>query len=113
MNKVANIQTVAETFGTDDLTTSRILNNCCFGFFATHFGEEKDNKWKEAHPFKYPNHDSINYHEISLDFIKNHFELLATNQLTISSGWKHDKEARKMYWDIDVTYRKEPVNYNN
>lgn len=109
----ANVQTVFETFKTDDLTTSRILNNCSYGFFVSHFGIEADNKWKEAHPFKYENHDSINYHEISIDFIKNNFELLATNQLTISSGWKHDKEAHKAYWDIEVTYRKEPINYIN
>jgi hypothetical protein len=52
-NKIATRQTIADYFGTDDLTTHRILMNTNWGFFffVTHFGDDAQKMWDEAHPF--------------------------------------------------------------
>ena len=45
-NKIANRQTIADYFGTDDLTTHRILMNTNWGFFVNHFGNDAQKMWK-------------------------------------------------------------------
>lgn len=103
-NSVANRKSIAAFFGTDELTTHRILMNLCFGFFRSHFGADADAKWDEAHPFTYPNNPSKDYSSISLQFIAQHFELFSKKQFITGSGWVHNEKTNRMEFTYTTGY---------
>ena len=73
----ANRETIAATCKTDSLTTHRILQNLCFGFFATHF-QEADKAWEKAHIHE----GKVSYHlGVNIEWLKENEELFATMQL--------------------------------
>lgn len=101
---IANRKSIAAFFGTDELTTHRILSNLCFGFFRSHFGADADAKWHEAHPFTYPNNASKDYTSISLEFIARNFELFARKQFVTGSGWQHNEKTNRMEYTYTTGY---------
>lgn len=103
-NGIANRKSIAEFFGTDELTTHRILQNLCYGFFISHFGSDADAKWEDAHPFTYPNNTAKDYTSISLDFIAKHFELFARKQFVTGSGWQHNEKTNRMEYTYTTGY---------
>lgn len=109
---IADRNTIADFFKTDSLTTNRILQNLNWGFFQTHF-ESPQIEWDNAHPFLYPNHPSINYHEIDINFIKKHFELFSIKQFWTSAGWKFNSKKNITEWTYESGYKNETVNFLN
>ena len=105
-NKIANRQTIRDYFGTDDLTTHRILMNCNWGFFATHFGDDAEKMWDDAHPFLYSSYPSKDYTSISIDFIEKYFDLFSKNQFWTTAGWKFNPKTNKVEWIYDSGYTK-------
>jgi hypothetical protein len=105
-NLVATRPSIAEYFGTDELTTHRILMNLDWGFFAANFGDAAKEKWDEAHPFLCSAHPSKDYHSLSLKFIEQHFELFSTMQFTTSAGWEYNEKTGKMDWVYNSRYVK-------
>jgi len=103
-NKIANRQTIADYFRTDDLTTHRILMNTNWGFFVSHFGDDAQKMWDDAHPFLYPAHPSKDYTSFSIDFIEKHFNLFAKNQFWTSAGWEFNPKINKMDWTYKSGY---------
>ena len=103
-NKIATRTTIADFFKTDDLTTHRILMNLNWGFFATHFKDDANKMWDEAHPFLYPAHPSKDYTSISLDFIALHFDLFSKKQFVTSAGWEFNPQINKMEWTYNNYY---------
>lgn len=103
-NKIANRSTIAEFFGTDELTTHRILMNLNFGFFKSHFGTDADMMWEAAHPFFYSNGIYRDYTSISLDFIANHFQLFSGKQFFTSAGWEYNEKINKMEYRYKSGY---------
>lgn len=104
--QIADRNTIAEHFKTDQATTHRILSNLNWGFFQTHFGADANKFWEEAHPFTYPAHPSKNYHAVSIEFIQNHFELFSKNQFCTSAGWEYNPQVNKMEWTYKNEYKK-------
>lgn len=100
---------ISKYFNTDELTTHRIAQNLCFGFFIEHFGEDSEKAWKEAHPFKCVSCDLIDYRKVDLSFIKKHFELFAGLQLTTFSGWEWNEKTNRPEWTYRTFYRKAEI----
>ena len=99
-----NRNEISSFFGTDELTTHRLMYNLSFGFFAAHFGCDASAKWIEAHPSMYPNTNARNYEKISVDFISSYFELFSKKQFYTESGWKLNKEINKMEFRYSSGY---------
>ena len=104
-DKIANRQTIANTFNTDELTTHRICMNTNWGFFVHQFGDDAQKMWDEAHPFTYPEHPSKDYTAFSLDFIAKHFELFSTSQFWTSANWEYNPNINKMEWTYKSGYQ--------
>ena len=106
-SQIADRTTIAKAFGTDPLTTHRILQNLGWGFFRSHF-EDYDAKWAEAHPFT--NEDgSKSWNDIDIEFIRQHFELFAGKQFLTSSGW--GTVNGKTEWVINCRYENASINF--
>ena len=112
-NKIANRQTISDYFGTDDLTTHRILMNINWGFFTTHFGNDAQKMWEDAHPFLYPENQFKDYSSFSIDFIEKHFDLFSKNQFFTSAGWEFDPKIKKYVWTYNSGYVTIQTNNNN
>ena len=104
-NKIANRKTIRDYFGTDELTTHRILTNTNWGFFVTHFGDRAEKMWEEAHPFLNSAHPSKNYTLFSIDFIEKYFNLFANNQFFTSAGWEYNSKTNKTEWTYKSGYK--------
>ena len=104
-DKVATKQSVADYFKTDDLTTHRIISNTSWGFFLTHFKDNAQEMWEEAHPFLYPAHPSKDYTSFSINFIEKHFEIFSKQQFWTSAGWEFNPTINKMEWTYKSGYR--------
>ena len=112
-NRIANRQTISDYFGTDDLTTHRILMNISWGFFTTHFGNDAQKMWDDAHPFLYPEHPSKDYTSFSVEFIEKHFDLFSKKQFFTSAGWEFDDKIKKYVWTYKSGYATIQTNNNN
>jgi len=112
-NKVATRQTISDFFNTDSLTTHRILMNLNWGFFRTHFKNEADKLWDEAHPFLYPSHNSKDYTSLSIDFIQKYFDLFAGKQFVTSAGWEFSEITKKYEWEYKSYYIDAVILINN
>lgn len=97
-NKIANRQTIADYFGTDQNTTHNILMNINWGFFRNHFGDDAEKMWTEAR--------SLTNWSISIDFIEKHFDLFANNQFYTSAGWVMNPQTNKIEWTYKSGYIK-------
>lgn len=103
--KIANRETIADYFGTDEAVTHRILMNTNWGFFVSHFGDNAQQMWEEAHPFIYAAHPSKDYSAFSIDFIEKHFDLFSKKQFWTSAGWVHNPKIDKMEWTYKSGYQ--------
>lgn len=103
-NQIATRKSIAVYFKTDELTTHRILMNLNYGFFKSHFGNDADSKWNEAHPFYYPNNIYRDFTSISLAFIAKYFDLFSTKQFYTTAGWKYNETTNRMDYSYDSGY---------
>ncbi len=98
----ANCDSIAEFFNIDELLAFNISSNLNFGFFSHHFDNPQE-KWKEAHPFKYPN-GYIDYTVIDLLFVKKHFKLFSEKKFQTSSGWGKNLIDGKYEYEYKTYY---------
>jgi hypothetical protein len=105
-NNIADRNTIASFFGFDELDTHNVLKNCNFGFFRTHFGDDAEKKWSEAHPFFYPGDVYRDFTSFDLDFVKNHIDLFLNKRFYTQSGWEFNEKTNKM----EFTYKSGYIN---
>lgn len=115
-SRIANRDTIANTFGTDQLTTHRILSNCNFNFildFLANGDRQKAQQlWEEAHPFRYPAHDSRDFHSMDIEFVSKHLTLFGTKQFWTGGGWgKFDDVKKIVPWEYKSGYRDISMEY--
>ena len=114
--RVADRITIAKRFNTDPITTHRILQNTNFNFIKHFLASDDEVKaniiWDECHPFRYPAHDSRDYHSMDLDFIEKHLHLFGGKNFWTSAGWAFD-EKNGTYWKYDNGYNDVALNFNN
>lgn len=96
----ATRNTIAQQLNTNDSDTHRILQNCNFGFFSTHF-TSPEQAWREAHTHK----NEVLFHKgVSIEFIKKHLSTFKDNQLKNHEpiwdhkfrGWRHVHSYQKV-----------------
>ena len=87
--------------------------NINWGFFITHFGNDAQKMWDDAHPFLYPENQFKDYSSFSIDFIEKHFDLFSKNQFFTSAGWEFDDKIKKMVWTYKSGYATIQTNNNN